>query len=136
MSHWATPLIGKPWRYGAQGPDEFDCWGFVRFVQREYYEVNLPDVLVPDTWPAVRKLLEHHEEHKRWNKVEAPDDGDIVMMARNKIPVHVGIALRANNTQGVLHCFEPSGVVFQPYASLRIGGWGGLTFYRRALCAP
>jgi cell wall-associated NlpC family hydrolase len=136
MTHWATPLIGKPWRYGAQGPDEFDCWGFVRYVQRVQYSIALPDVLVPDTWPAVRDLLENHGEHRNWNKVDTPQDGDIVMMARNRIPVHVGIALRANGAQGVLHCFEPSGVVFQPLPSLRIGGWGGLTYYRRAPCTP
>jgi cell wall-associated NlpC family hydrolase len=136
MTHWATPLIGKPWRYGAQGPDAFDCWGFVRHVQATHYGVPLPEVEVPSTWPAVRELLEHHSEHRNWVKVDAPEDGDIVMMARSKIPVHVGIALRANAVIGVLHCMQPSGVVFHRLPDLRIGGWGGLSYYRRAACTP
>lgn len=131
MTHWAVPLIGKPWRYGARGPDEFDCWGFVRYVQREHYGILMPDVLVPETWPAVRRLLENHVEHQNWVKVDRPADGDIVMMARNRVPAHVGIAVEANSGRGVLHCFEPSGVVYQPFPALRLGGWGGLTYYRR-----
>lgn len=132
MSHWATPLIGKPWCYGARGPDAFDCWGFVQYVQRMHYGIELPEVLVPSAWPAVRDLLANHDEHKHWVKVPHPIDGDIVMMARNRVPVHIGIAIEANGGRGVLHCFEPSGVVYQPYPALRLGGWGGLTYFRHA----
>lgn len=95
MTHWATPLIGKPWVYGAKGPDAFDCWGFVLYVQRMQYGINLPEVIVPDSWPAVRRLLENHEEHRHWDKVSQPMDGDIVMMARNRVPAHVGIVIEA-----------------------------------------
>ena len=132
MTHWATSLIGKPWVYGGRGPDAFDCWGFVQHVQRIQYGVNLPEVIVPDSWPAVRKLLETHEEHRHWDKVPQPMDGDIVMMARNKVPAHVGVVIEANGSKGILHCFDPSGVVYQTFPALRTSGWGGLTFYRHA----
>ena len=131
MSHWATPLIGKPWAYGAHGPDEFDCWGFVRYVQKHHYGIELPSVIVPDSWLAVRNLIAQHSEHDNWVKVLNGLDGDIVMMARNKVPVHVGVAIKVNNSIGVLHCFEPSGVVFQQLPALRISGWGHVTYYRR-----
>ena len=127
-----TDLIGLPWRYGADGPDAFDCWGFVRFVQREMFHRELPVVPVPEHWVAVQHLLQTHREHANWHRVLLTEaqDGDLVLMARNRIPVHIGVALRANNTNGVIHCMQPHGVVFQPYANLRTTGWGHLTCYR------
>ena len=131
MSHWATELIGKPWEYGAQGPDAFDCWGFTRFVQRTHYGIEMPAVQVPEDWRQAREVLETHEERTRWAPVDVPADGDVVLMARNRIPLHVGVVVAANRATGVLHCFEPAGVVFQPPQALRATGWGRLTYYRR-----
>lgn len=131
MSHWATELIGKPWEYGAQGPDAFDCWGFTRFVQRTQYGVEMPAVQVPEDWREAREVLETHEERNRWNPVAVPGDGDVVLMARNRIPLHIGVVVKANGVDGVLHCFDPAGVVFQTQQGLRAAGWGRLTYYRR-----
>lgn len=131
MSHWATELIGKPWQYGAQGPDAFDCWGFTRYVQRVHYGVEMPLVQVPEDWRMAREVLATHEERVRWEPVAVPQDGDVVLMARNRIPLHIGVVVFANGVAGVLHCFDPAGVVFQPSQGLRAAGWGSLTYYRR-----
>lgn len=42
----AKKLIGKPYKYGADGPDEFDCSGFVQYV---YKKVGLIPANNPDT---------------------------------------------------------------------------------------
>lgn len=131
MNHWASSLIGLPWQYGARGPEAFDCWGFVCYVQREFYGITLPDIAVPETWRGAHELLMNHTEHAHWSEVREPVDGDIVMMARNRLPVHIGVSLRANAVRGILHCLQPSGVVFQSLPSMRSSGWGRLTYYRR-----
>lgn len=131
MSHWATELIGRPWEYGAQGPDSFDCWGFTRYVLRTHYGVEVPYVEVPTDWRAARTALETHEERNHWISVAVPADGDVVLMSRNRIPIHIGVVVKANGVDGVLHCADPSGVVFQTSQGLRATGWGRLTYYRR-----
>jgi len=131
MNHWAINYIGKPWEYGAQGPDTFDCWGFTRFVQFEHFNIELPFISVPKDWMESKYEIEHNAERALWVKVETPIEGDIVLMARNKVPVHIGITIFANNKLGVLHCAQGCGVVFQDPIGLRSAGWGGLTYYRR-----
>jgi hypothetical protein len=62
-------------------------------------------------------------------QVDQPVDGDLVMMARRSVPVHIGIWVNANGRGGVLHCLEKSGVVFSDKLSLRAMGFGGITYY-------
>jgi cell wall-associated NlpC family hydrolase len=132
MSHWASDYIGGSWKFGATGPDAYDCWGFVRTVQRERYGIHMPAVEVPATWRAANELINSHDERIHWQKVDQPKDGDLVLMARSRRPVHIGVVIRADGRLGVLHCIQPSGVVFSSMLSLPSVGWGSLTFYRRA----
>jgi hypothetical protein len=66
--------------------------------------------------------------------VDDPREGDLVLMARNRRPVHIGVMVQANGHLGVLHCMEPSGVVFSSIGGLVAVGWGTLTYYRRLQC--
>ena len=111
MTHFANKYIGCPWVAGAQGPDSFDCWGFVRFVLLHEYGYNVPPVNInPDN-------------------VDKPQDGDVVLMRQAKNPVHAGLWLDIDGG-GILHCVRGSGVVFQNIASLNLSGWFIDSFYR------
>lgn len=79
----------------------------------------------------VARQLQHNAELDHWAQVEMPTEGDIVMMARAKIPAHVGIWVAANNDQGILHCLQGSGVIFTKESAIRSSGWGQLKYYRR-----
>lgn len=133
MTHWASQYIGLPWEYGGQGPESFDCWGFVRAIQQTQFRVSMPVVTVPESWAAAHQLIEGHEERGNWIRVSEPMEGDLVLMARNKYPVHVGIMILVDGRLGVLHCIQHSGVVFNTVPSLRSCGWGALSYYRRAV---
>ena len=37
-------LIGKPYKIGARGPDEFDCYGLARHIQISRVGIDMPDV--------------------------------------------------------------------------------------------
>lgn len=134
MTHWAAHYIGLPWQYGGSGPDAFDCWGFIRTVQREHFSVDIPAIPAPSTWGEAREAISNNEERQNWTRVLDPREGDLVLMARNRYPVHIGIFILANDTRGVLHCMQHSGVVFNSLPSLKVSGWGALTYYRRATC--
>lgn len=130
MNHWAVPYIGIPWVYGAQGPEAYDCWNFIRKIQLDHFGIDVPVVEYSDQREVSAHLL-HNPELDRWTLVDAPQEGDIVMMARAKIPAHVGIWITANSRAGVLHCLEGMGVVFTASNMIRNSGWGSLKYYRR-----
>lgn len=130
MNHWAGDLVGKPWAFGAQGPDVFDCWGFVRFVQKHHYQIEVPEIGYAHNVRETAKLLVNHTERDNWVQVKEPEDGDLVMMARNSRPMHIGVWIKANGTYGVLHCLEGIGVVFQAGRTLSISGWGSFQYFR------
>lgn len=131
MSHWASDYIGTPWQRGATGPDAYDCWGFVRHIQFAMYGRTLPDLSsqVDDSRQAAHTIA-NHDERTNWFQVDRPKDGDIVLLARKNIPVHIGIWITANGSSGVLHCVERIGVMYSNLLNLKSQGWGGLSYYR------
>jgi cell wall-associated NlpC family hydrolase len=130
--HWAFKYIGRPWEKGAQGPDSFDCWGFVRYFNKEHYGIDVPIIDTDaDNMRAVIRDMRGHSELSNWIKVKRPREGDAVQMAHCKYPSHVGVWLDADSG-GVLHCIRGEGVVFSTLSSLKICGWGRVEFYRHA----
>lgn len=130
MTHFANKYIGCPWVAGAQGPDNFDCWGFVRFVLLYEYGHNVPPVNVnPDNLRNVLHAFRADLAFQSFIEVNKPQDGDVVLMKQSKNPVHAGLWLDIDGG-GVLHCVRESGVVFQNVLSLNLTGWHLDSFYR------
>lgn len=132
MTHWATQYIGLPWEYGAKGPEGYDCWGFTRHIQKEHFGISMPEIDYGREWHTAANNLQNHEERANWCRTAVAEEGDIVMMARSRLPIHIGVYITANRTPGILHCLQGVGVVFNPLLSLRSAGWGSLQYYRRA----
>lgn len=130
--HWAHALMlqGLAWRLGAQGPREYDCWSFFRFVQREHFGIDVPVVTVAQPGiVAYARAFQGHLEWSNWVRVEHPAEGDAVPMSRNRRIHHIGIWLEAD-AGGVLHCADGGGVAFSSLAALRAGLWRRIEFYR------
>lgn len=134
MSHWATQYIGKAWVRGAQGPDTFDCWGFVRYILSRHFNISVPELDIPDSQHEASKLMLNSPELQNWTQVQYMAEGYVVMMARRKVPLHIGLCIRANGQLGILHCAEPAGVLFQSLHGLQAAGFGRLTYYRHSPC--
>lgn len=134
--HWAYDYLGKPWVLGATGPEAYDCWGLVRAVLRDHFDIEVPAIAIPEcTGPAMvreaRARFASHPELQRWRAVDAPADGDGVLMSAARDPWHVGIWLDVDGG-GVLHCLEGAGVVFTSRAALNAAGWRRLGYWRFA----
>jgi len=122
VTHWISSYIGQPWVAGSN-----DCWAFFRRVQRERFGRDVPEVDVDAmSVRACANALTGHDERRNWNPTDTPTEGDAVLMARGKHPIHIGLWAHG----GVLHCVEHSGVVFQSVPSLKMAGWNHLTYYR------
>jgi cell wall-associated NlpC family hydrolase len=76
----AASLIGRPYAWGAEGPDAFDCSGLTQFVFREF-DVDLP-----------RRAISQSKVGDRINR--RLQRGDLVFFAndaRRSLVTHVGI---------------------------------------------
>lgn len=136
MTHWASPLIGKPWLSCAEGPDAFDCWGLVRWVFEHRHGVSMPRLALnrTDNVPALIAAA----SVSGWRPVSGPPAVDDIVLMRGRQGRHVGVMIFANGRLGVLHANgtnTPKGpkgqVVFQSLAGATADGYGDYEFWRR-----
>lgn len=121
----ANRYIGKGWRFGARGPDEYDCWGLLLHVQRTYFGVDIEDVPLGD---AARDLFAKNMESGVWQALQEPIHGAGILMRGGDDP-HVGIYLDVDGG-GALHSMEGHGVIWSPNNKLRVQGFSRSRFYR------
>lgn len=127
--HWASEYIGLPWSATGEGPDTFHCWSFVRHVQDRRFGRALPSIPYEQDIADLLRAFRDHPERRRWQAVEAPAEGDCVLMRQARYPIHVGLWLGVDGG-GVLHCSRDSGVVFQRPHALSLNGWKIEGYYR------
>jgi hypothetical protein len=127
--HWAVQYIGLPWVKDGVGPDAYNCWSFVRWVQAEHYGRKLPVIPHPDDDRDLCALFRGHPEHRRWQVVDSPKDGDLVQMRRRVDPWHIGVWVDIDGGK-LLHCARGAGVVCQHLAALAVERWHVEGFYR------
>ena len=129
--HWAVPLIGKPWEAGQQGPDAFDCWGLLAWVYKQQFNINLPRISVAEgDLRSQIKAFRAHPEHRHWQQVDSPKEGDALLLRQSRHPIHVGLWIETEGEAGVLHALQGAGVVFQTLNSLKLSSWSIEGVYR------
>lgn len=130
--HWAFSYLGTPWVSGGDGTHGFDCYTFMRHIQRVHFGIEMPVIDTnTEDYRAVANAMHRHDEKQHWIKVQVPQEGDSVLLAHAKYPSHAGVYLEADGG-GVLHCVRGEGVVFSRCSSLILSGWGHLEYYRHA----
>lgn len=129
---WAAQYIGKPYAVGGAGPEVYDCWGLVRWVQQAHFGITVPVIEVDahDVRACIR-AFSGHGERARWVEVVSPKPGDCLLMSQNKQPTHVGVWV-ADNGGAVLHAVMHAGVVLSRRVHLRGMGYNVLGIYRCA----
>lgn len=131
-AHWATQYIGVPWVFGGKTIAEgFDCWGLFCDIQRNHFGRNVPDIDIGHyTTDGVAHEFANNSERKNWRQVQAPKEGDAVLMRSARYPNHVGVWITDGENAGVLHTMEKSGAMFSSQQSLRNSGWRVVGYYR------
>lgn len=116
MKHWAYPLIGKPYKAGAAGPDEFDCIGLVRYYFKERHGLDLPDYHLASNL----SLLAFTRATGWVRQTGSPQDDDVLLLEKLERR-HVGIVVSTAEGLGLLHsdgAGDAGSVVWQPLNSL------------------
>lgn len=90
---------------GATGPASFDCWGLVRYVQRERFGREMPPLSIGDAQlPEQLKSIQQLARRSKWKRQVhvTPEDGDILLMHSLQGP-HVGVAIFVDSQPRILH---------------------------------
>lgn len=121
------PFVGMPYRAGSYGPDDFNCWGLLYYIQKNYFNVEMPFAPIGNE-DACRLLFKERIEAGVWAVTDNPLHGDGVLMRPGSNP-HVGVYLDIDGG-GILHALEGFGVVFTATTDLSFYGFGRVKYYR------
>lgn len=137
-TQFLNSMIGRPWEANAKGPNAFDCWHCAKYVKKEVFGEDMPDIEVPSdpSWRWMIDTFKAHDENNNWVEQLQPNngllsarDGSLVLMARLTQPAHVGVLFMPE--KHVLHCDNVHGVRFDDMLTLKVNGWTKLRYYYR-----
>jgi len=136
MTHWIMEWVNRhppiQWELGATGPDAYDCWSWVREVWRKHYGLCVPIISVSTESKSMYvRRFSQHDERRNWVSVEAPRDGDAVLLGTNRFPTHVGVWIDLDGGR-VAHCYDYVGLLVNDLPALRAAQWGSVKFYRHS----
>lgn len=120
-------LIGLPYEDGSFGPDSFNCWGLLFYIQHNYFKVSMPIAPIGDA-DGCKAMFESQLESGAWQPLEKPVHGCGALMRDGQSP-HVGIYLDID-AGGILHSMEGVGVIWTPLYQLRSLNFGRTKYYR------
>lgn len=133
-------LVGKPYKIGARGPDEFDCYGLARYIQLHLAGVDMPDVAFAEpTTRAQAEAMLAHPERQSWEEVSESEarELDLVLMGNvQKRDFHLGTYIVPATTGAVIHIDKAAGVVVDDIPALKASGYNFLRYFRRIANAP
>lgn len=97
---YARKFIGTPYRYGANGPDRFDCSGFTTYVYN-HFGIRLP-----------RSSRDQFSVGKPVRNPSQLQPGDLVFFARKGKIFHVGMAVESMGDHFTfIHASTSAGVI-------------------------
>lgn len=105
-------LVGKPFKDGARGPDEFDCWGLTMAAMK-LFGYELPEFHISAFASAMidEKIA---DQRQTWQELPAPQPGCVIIMRFgcqnhvNHIATYIGQGL-------MLHTREKTGSVIERF---------------------
>ena len=128
-------LIGKPYKIGARGPQEFDCYGLARHIQLELAGIDMPEVAFAEpTTRAQAEAMLSHKEREAWEEVPESEakEFDLVLMGNvAKRDFHLGTYIFPSTAPAVIHIDRKAGVVVDDLPALRASGFNYLRIFRR-----
>jgi hypothetical protein len=128
-------LVGRPYANNGCGPEAFNCWGLLRYVQLTYFSRDMGRMPIGNE----EETKAQHSENLEiglYEPVDKPFHGAAVLLRSGNAP-HVGVWLEIDGG-GVLHSLGNSGVIWTPKSNLNRLGFGRCRYYRinANVCKP
>lgn len=128
---WLASLIGKPYCAGGQGPEDFDCWGLVRFIYARMFDTELQNFNHIDALDvkACANQFEIETGSPNWINIDEPEHGCVVAMSRSKVLHHAGIWLEIDGGL-CFHALDGSAVIAESLYRLKTQHFSKILFFR------
>jgi hypothetical protein len=125
-------LLGKPFKLGADGPDEYDCYGVVRAVLWKGFDLFIPTIQrVELNHHGLARRLMQPEVAEDWIEVPIGRAGDVILMGNvDGRDYHLGLRLKFGNQHMVIHTEEKVGVTLDDIITLPVRGYHKIRYLR------
>lgn len=113
---WYNDYVGIPFLAKGRDSSGLDCWGLVRLVYKEEFDIELPsfsDDYEYDDTERIEQLTAQYKEG--WEEVSSPKPGSIVLFKVLGHLSHIGIYIGGNK---FLHCLENHSSVIENLDSI------------------
>lgn len=118
---------GYTWAIDGDGPTAFNCWNFLRHIQRKHFRKELPEALL-DNEEFLRAMFVENMQAGVWQPVYPPNHGDAVLLKGGSDP-HVGVYLDIDGGM-VLHAMRGFNILATPLRNLSMLSFGRVIYYR------
>ena len=91
---WSNNYIGIPFKYKGRDETGLDCWGLVRLIYKNEYNISLPsfgDDYSDNDIERISELIAQYKEG--WESIDTPSEGTVVLFKVLGSESHVGIAI-------------------------------------------
>lgn len=115
MKNWWNDYIGIPYAEKGRDKSGLDCWGLVRLVYKEQFNIDIPSFVTDyesDDSSRIAELISIGKEH--WSKVVQPEVGDVILLRISGLFMHVGVVISPNE---FLHVREGRDSVIERFDS-------------------
>jgi cell wall-associated NlpC family hydrolase len=118
LPEWISDYIGLTFKERGRDRNGLDCWGLVRLVLTEQFDIDVPSYAA-DYYSV---LNESHISHLIrthlgfWHPVHPSQPGDCILFRIHKHPSHIGITVTEN---WMLHILNDDTVSLDRFDSLR-----------------
>ena len=121
---WSNNYIGIPFKYKGRDENGLDCWGLVRLIYKNEYNISLPsfsEEYIENDVDRIQDLISQYKEG--WESVEAPSEGTAVLFKVMGTESHIGVAISATHFIHAREGYDSAVEAFDsPYWKRRIVG--------------
>jgi hypothetical protein len=97
MKTWWNDYISLKYLKKGRDKDGIDCWGLVKLIYKEQYNIELPsfaEEYEAEQQTKIEQLIALGKEG--WEKIETPTIGDVALLRVNGLFMHVGVVVSPN----------------------------------------
>lgn len=115
---WHNKYVGIPYKDNGRDTSGIDCWGLVRLIYKEQYNIDIPsfveDYNGADDRAATSELAAIAKEE--WRAKDTAEEGDVVLFRVLGVESHVGVCIGGDN---FIHAKEGQASVVESLTSSR-----------------
>lgn len=121
---WSNNYIGIPFKYKGRDENGLDCWGLVRLIYKNEYNISLPSFSEEYADSDIDRIQELIAQYKEgWESVDSPTEGTVVLLKVMGAESHVGVAISPTHFIHAREGYDSAIEAFEsPYWKRRVVG--------------